>query len=75
MKATERSRRFRNADQSERTMPLALLSELTAWTVWLGLLAAGFVIAALDSGQPEYWWVGGGFAVAALLCWIMSRSG
>ena len=74
MKASERSRRFREQDATERRMPSYLFAELRGWTIWLALLAGGCTIYALEKGGWEPWSLAGVLALGALLCWLLSES-
>lgn len=74
MKATERAKRFRERDGSERRMPWALALFAQEWTVILGLAAVGSGIAAFAGAGGAFWGVAALCAVGAALGWLLPRS-
>ena len=75
MKASERARRFRQQDETERRSPWGLLYEVRVWTLWLAVIAIGSAVTALTTDNtPEAWWVAAGCALGSALCWMFERS-
>ena len=74
MTATERAKRFRERDGSERRMPWALTSVAHEGSAILGLAAVGLGVAAFAGAGGGYWVLAGVCAVGALLGWMFVRS-
>ena len=74
MKASERARRYRQQDETERRSPWGLLYETRSWTLYLAAMAIGCAVTALTNDIPEAWWFAGGCAVGSALCWMFERS-
>lgn len=74
MTATERAKRFRERDGSERRMPWLVSLFVQEWTVILGLAAVGCGVAAFAGAGGVYWWAAAACAVGAGLGWLLPRS-
>ncbi|MHC4077773.1 MAG: hypothetical protein ACYST0_04925 [Planctomycetota bacterium] len=75
MRASERSRRYRQDDGHRRTMPAYLFFELHGWTLLLGVFALICAVYAIDNGDPTAGWIAGCCGLGAALTWMMARSG